>query len=150
MKTRKYKGGLFGRKKTRNETGTRGKKKQKTQERMKLRNRKEKLKEVLKKLKNEKKKLDDANVVFSTIDNDMKELIKDGDSLTTKKIKDIKKLKSQRIKITKMLNDYSEDIAFLIKEENLDSDDEDFPITETRNAIDRLSFKPEYRSDNFS
>jgi len=150
MKTRKYKGGLFGRKKTRNETGKRGKKKQITQKRMKLRNRKEKLKEFLNSLKDEKKKLDDANVVFSTIDNDIKDLIKDGNFLTKKKIRDIEKLKSQRIKIKKMLDDYSADIDFLIKEENLDSDDEDFPITETRNSIDRRSFKPEYRSDNFS
>ena len=149
MKTRKYNGGLFGRKKTRN-TGTRKKTTLRNQETTKVQNIKKKLKEVLNNLKNEKKKLDDANVVFITIDNDMKELIKDGVPLTKKKIKDIGKLKIQRIKIKKMLDDYSKDINFLIREEDLDSDDEDFPNTEIRKAIDKKSFNSQQRDNNLS
>ena len=150
MKTRKNikGGGLFRRKKTRGETGNRRKKTQKTQERMKVRNNKKKLEELLNNLKDEKKKLDDANIVFTSIDNEMQVLIKDGNFLTKKKIKDIEILKKKRIKIKKMLDDYSADIDFYIREEGLDSGDEYFEIAETREPMDR-SFNPEYKYKQF-
>ncbi len=151
MKTRKYikKGGFFRRKKTRGETGNRRKKTQKTQVKTKVENAKKKLKEFLNNLKNQKKKLDDANIVFTSIDNDMQVLIKDGNFLTKKKIKDIENLKKQRIKIKEMLDNYSADIDFYIREEGLDSDDEYFEIAKTRESMDR-SFNPEYKYKQFS